>query len=80
MGEEKKIERGMAVITADGQGLGQVKSAGDPTPFLHVDCRMAPDLYIPMDAVRTVEDGTVRLRATKQQAMNMGWEAKPRHE
>lgn len=66
----------MTVVASDGDTVGTVKRALSPG-FLHVDCRMAPDYYIPLKAVEQVHHGKVVLLVTKPQAAYMGWEVKP---
>jgi hypothetical protein len=71
------IEHGMSVLTSDDHGLGRVKAVEEASGYFRVDCRLAPDLYVPLDAIQAVGNGVVRLHVNKQQAMNMGWEGRP---
>lgn len=74
----KQVESGMVVLTSDDQTLGQVKRLLGEGQYFQVDCRMAPDYYVPIDAVAVTEGKTVRLRLSKHQATNAGWELKPK--
>lgn len=70
-------ESGMEVVTSDGAVLGRVKDVSDTARCFRVDCRHAPDLYVPHDYVRSVEEGKAVLRASKQQVPYLGWELRP---
>lgn len=68
----------MEVVDVHDEHLGRVKELLADGIF-QVDCRMAPDLYVPSDAVKGVAVGRVTLRVSKSQASYMGWEVKPEH-
>jgi hypothetical protein len=70
------ITAGMEVVGRDDQRVGRVKQVF-PGGILHVDCPLAPDYYIPKNAVQGVQEGKVVLRCSKAQAAYMGWELKP---
>ena len=71
------VAPGMEVMCRDGHGLGRVKGPLGGDQFFRVDCRFAPDLYIPLDAVHDTSDGVVHLKVTYVETTNLGWEAKP---
>lgn len=76
MTSQLPLEAGMEVITRDGTILGHVKDVSQPAQCFRVDCRHAPDLYVPHSYVE-VRDGQAILRVTKQQVSYLGWELKP---
>ena len=77
MVELSQIREGMEVLGSDGQRLGSVKNQV-PGDCFRVDCRRAPDLYIPIHAVDRLDGGQVVLKVTAARATNMGWELRPK--
>jgi hypothetical protein len=67
----------MDVASRDKHVIGQVKHVLPDGLYFQVDCRFAPDLYIPLDAVHDIRDGVVHLKVTRVETTNLGWEAKP---
>lgn len=70
-------EPGMEVVTSDDAVLGHVKDVSSTAKCFRVDCRHAPDLYVPHASVRDIEGGKVILRSSKQQVPYLGWELRP---
>ncbi len=77
MTDRQLPDPGMEVVTSDGVTLGKVKDRSDPTKCFRVNCRHAPDLYVPNSYVRVIDDGRVVLRSSKEQVSYLGWELKP---
>lgn len=71
------VSPGMEVACRDGHRIGRVKQLLPGGLYFQVDCRFAPDLYVPLDAVHDTRDGVVHLAVTHPESMNLGWEAKP---
>lgn len=74
--ESQQIAPGMVVNDAAGEHVGKVKEMLGNT--VHVDCRLAPDYYIPRQYLRVQPDGSVQLKVSSRQAAYMGWELRPR--
>lgn len=72
-----QVAPGMQVTCSDGHPIGRVKEMLADGLFFQVDCRFAPDLYVPVDAVHDIASGTVHLKVTHIESTNLGWEAKP---
>jgi hypothetical protein len=72
-----EIQPGMEVLCRDDHVIGHVKTVLPGGAFFQVDCRHAPDLYVPMSAVAGAREGAVHLRVTRAETTNLGWEAKP---
>jgi hypothetical protein len=68
----------MDVTCRNGERIGRVKRTFADGEYFQVDCRFAPDLYVPMDAVHDTNEGVVHLKVTHAESMNLGWEAKPK--
>ena len=77
MSELGRLVAGMDVLSSDGYRLGLLKSISTERGYFQVDCPMAPDYYVPVEAVASVDAHCVHLRVNHSQATNMGWEAKP---
>ncbi len=70
-------EPGMDVETNDGVVLGHVKDVSAVAKCFRVDCRHAPDLYVPHDYIQNRENGKIVLRASNKQVPYLGWELRP---
>lgn len=77
MSSQQSLDMDMEVVTSDGAVLGRVKDISEAAHCFRVDCRLAPDLYVPRGYVRTVDNGKVILQASKEQVPYLGWELKP---
>lgn len=77
MTSQQPPESGMEVVTHDGAVLGHVKGVSDTAEWFRVDCRHAPDLYIPHNYIQGIQDGRLVLRASKHQVAYLGWELRP---
>lgn len=71
------VTPGMEVACRDGHRIGRVKETLPGGRYFRVDCRFAPDLYVPLDAVHDISEGQVHLKVSHAESMNLGWEAKP---
>lgn len=71
-------EPGMEVVTSDGAVLGHVKDVSDRAKCFRVDCRHAPDLYVPHTYIRETGKGNLVLRASKHEVPYLGWELRPK--
>lgn len=78
MTSQQAPEPGMEVVTNDGTVLGHVKDLSNTTKCFRVDCRHAPDLYVPSDYIQGAQDGKLVIRASKQQVPYLGWELRPK--
>ncbi len=78
MKSRPSAEPGMEVVTNDGTVLGHVKDVSDATQCFRVDCRHAPDLYIPHNYIQDTDTGKVVIRASKDQVSYLGWELRPK--
>jgi hypothetical protein len=72
-----EVTPGMQVTCRDGHRIGSVKEMLPGGRYFRVDCRFAPDLYVPLDAVHDTSGGEVHLKVTHIESTNLGWEAKP---
>ncbi len=77
MDRRTEVSPGMEVACRDGHPIGHVKQLMPDGLYFQVDCRFAPDLYIPLDVIHDSTDGVVHLNVTHAESMNLGWEAKP---
>jgi hypothetical protein len=77
MDRRADLAPGTPVISSDGHTIGQVKSLLPDGKFFQVDCRFAPDLYVPLDAIHDTRDASVHLRVSQVETRNLGWEARP---
>ena len=70
-----ELSPGMAVVSADDQGLGEVSAV---RPNCVVVKRTAkPDLYVPLDAVLEGRQGRVVVNTLANQLDRLGWETPP---
>ena len=70
-----ELSPGMAVVTADDQGLGEVQSV---RPNCVVVKRMGrPDIYVPLDSVLEGRNGRVVVNTLASQLDRLGWETPP---
>ena len=73
----EEIEAGADVRDAAGDLVGVVLEAA-PSYVLVEQGRFFPDdVYVPIEAVAAVEEGTVRLNVSGQEALDEGWHAAP---
>jgi ribosomal 30S subunit maturation factor RimM len=77
MTSRQSPEPGMEVVTNDGTVLGHVKDVSDTAKYFRVDCRHAPDLYIPHNYIQDTGEGNLVIRARKDQVPYLGWELRP---
>lgn len=71
-------EPGMEVVTNDGTVLGHVKDVSHTAQCFRVDCRHAPDLYVPHNYIQRAAEGSLILRVSKHQVSYLGWELRPK--
>jgi hypothetical protein len=69
------MREGQDVLDNAGELLGRVKALEEA--FFRINRPLAPDYFVPFEAVSTVEDDKVRLRFSKEDTSNMGWELRP---
>ena len=70
-----ELSPGMAVVTADDQALGEVRSVRPNC--LVVQRTGKPDLYVPLDAVLEGRNGRVVVNTLANQLGRLGWETPP---
>lgn len=70
---------GWTVVGNDGQRLGTIKEVGHD--YVLVSRSMfGAHLYVPVSSIANVEQETIHLNLTRDDALQMGWEQAPRHD
>jgi len=74
------ISRGWLVYSADGKRIGSVSEANSAEGYLLLQKGwfLTRDLYLPLEAIASVEDGSVRLRYTEEELESKRWDVPPR--
>ncbi len=71
------LQTGWDVVTNDGRRFGKIREVGQNYVLTSRPGR-AGDVYVPASAIGNVENETVHLNVTKNDADSMGWEQPPR--
>lgn len=72
-----ELQRGMDVIAADGDKIGEVEDARGQYIVVKKGFLIPSDYYIPADRISTVDDSGVHLSMTKDQALDEQWRQPP---
>lgn len=72
-----ELRRGMDVIAADGDKIGEVEDARGQFIVVKKGFFFPSDYYIPSDRITNVSDDGVHLSVTKDQALNADWRQPP---
>ncbi len=71
------IREGMSVVGSDGENLGSVDQLEGDYMVVRKGLFFPSDHYIPLAAVASVEGDQVLLGATKETALQLGWDTQP---
>jgi hypothetical protein len=71
------IREGMSVVGSDGENLGSVDQLEGDYMVVRKGVFFPSDHYIPLAAVASVEGDQVVLGATRETALQHGWETQP---
>jgi uncharacterized protein (TIGR02271 family) len=71
------IREGMSVVGSDGENLGSVDQLEGDYMVVRKGLFFPSDHYIPLAAVASVEGDQVLLGATKETALQQGWDTQP---
>jgi len=69
---------GMQVRSSDGVTVGTIKQLLYDGTFVHLDCKLAPGMYVPVGSFESLEGNTAVLSCNRLDAGNMGWEIEPK--
>ncbi len=73
--DRTRVRLGMEVVGADGDRVGTVKDLRD-TDFL-VDRAMQRDVYVPFDAIRSIDGDVITLTVAAGAVDQQGWPSPP---
>lgn len=72
-----ELHKGMDVIAADGDKVGEIEDARGQFIVVKKGFFFPSDYYIPSDRITNVDDQSVYLGVTKEQALNAEWRQPP---
>jgi hypothetical protein len=72
-----EITAGAAVVGRDGDTIGRVAAVHRDVLVVETGAVFTKSYYIPLEAVATIDDGTITLTVDKDVAMHSGWDTMP---
>jgi len=73
----RQIQAGWNVYGSDDAKVGDVAEVGSNYLLVQKGWLFTRDIYIPLSAVASVQENTIRLNVTKDQVASMGWDSIP---
>ena len=72
-----QLREGMNVVGADSEKLGEVEDVRGNYIVVKKGFLFTSEYFVPSNAVNNVDDESLYLNVTKDEATNMGWDAEP---
>lgn len=72
-----QLREGMNVVGADSEKLGEVEDVRGNYIVVKKGFLFTTEYFVPSNAVNNVDDESLYLNVTKDEATNMGWDAEP---